>query len=353
MKKKIILTIILCSFLFCSCGDKIIYESDELTTNTENTNYFKSNKEQYNIALITDYNGLNDKSINDLGLKGLERAYKDLNISKSLIETNSIEKYRESILEAINSNMDLIIPIGKSYENIINEMAKKYDNQKFLVIDYEVNLSNVKMVYFREEETMFLFGITAAVKTKNNEILYLDKEGINSDKLYYSFLTGVKEINKDINVERLKIDDKISKDDFQSLLNNEMRKKYDVVVDYFSLFLESLEYISTKNDIYIMYGDSDLYNMSNWLCKSNKLFDEIIYNTSKELINESFEGGYKTVGLKDKGMNFIYNSKALSDIKRKKIDKYIDFIDGKYFTFIPTNEDEFIEFKIPRNFYLE
>jgi basic membrane protein A len=70
-----------------------------------------------------------------------------------------------------------------------------------------------------------------------------------------------------------------------------------------------------------------------------KQVDEIIYKTIKNFLDDKFSGGLKTLGLKDKGVDYVYdkNNKELitkevkdkvEDIRTKIISKEI-IIKGK------------------------
>ncbi|MFW9780052.1 MAG: BMP family protein, partial [Candidatus Heimdallarchaeota archaeon] len=96
---------------------------------------------------------------------------------------------------------DLIIAIGFSSFAGVNESALKHPNQKYMLLDAALNLSNVASTSFLEHEGSFLVGAMAAMTTKTNKTAFLGGEIVPLIKKFQAgYEQGVHYINPDIEI---------------------------------------------------------------------------------------------------------------------------------------------------------
>lgn len=128
------------------------------------------------VGLVTDIGGIDDKSFNQGTWDGL-RQYGRENGAKEGVEV----KYLQSTAEADyvpnlstfgDEKLDLIVAPGFLFVSAMVEVATRYPQQKFLLIDAVAKdaggklLPNVVNAVFAEHEGSFLVGVAAALKAK-------------------------------------------------------------------------------------------------------------------------------------------------------------------------------------------
>jgi basic membrane protein A len=116
------------------------------------------------IGIIYSESGLSGNSFDDMALEGVKRAAEDFDIVYDEVEPGSV-----SDMEIIQDEMassgeyELIICIGSGQVDGLNNVAATYSDQKFALLDAEVDLDNVASYSFREHEATFIVGALAAL----------------------------------------------------------------------------------------------------------------------------------------------------------------------------------------------
>lgn len=154
------------------------------------------------IGLITDVGGLGDYSFNDSAYEGIMKANKTLNIPVKVVTSSSVDDYEENFDTLSQQHYDIIIALGYSMEEALQEAALKHPEIKFVLIDGVVDLPNVLSITFREEEGAFLAGVLASTLTKKGKVGFLG--GVKSsliDKFEAGYRAGVLAVNPKIKVE--------------------------------------------------------------------------------------------------------------------------------------------------------
>lgn len=138
------------------------------------------NGKPYKVALIIAQGGLGDQSYNDLANAGLQAAAHDYtNLTVQPIQSSDIVNQGASILQqSANNKFDLVINLEFSLSDALNQIAPKFPNTQFAMVNLEVKQPNVTSVLFQEQEGSFLAGALAAMVTKDTSI-----KGINAEKI--------------------------------------------------------------------------------------------------------------------------------------------------------------------------
>ena len=151
--------------------------------------------EKYTIAMVTDVAGVNDQSFNQSAWEGLQRAEKELGVEVKYLESKQDADYTTNIETLVDEEVDLILGVGAKLAPTIEEAAKNYPEQKFLMVDetYENIPSNVKSVLFDAEQSAYLVGLIAGKMSETKNVGFiggLDIPVINTFK--YGYMAGVK-----------------------------------------------------------------------------------------------------------------------------------------------------------------
>ncbi|MGE5553880.1 MAG: BMP family lipoprotein [Betaproteobacteria bacterium] len=151
---------------------------------------------KYKIAMVTDIGGLGDQSFNDAAYRGLQRAGKELGMEIKVVESKKMDDYETNLSNLADQKYDEVWAIGFLMADALKNVAKRYPNTRFGIIDAVVDAPNVMSVVFKEEEGSFLQGVLAAKMTKTNVIGYIGgMEFPLIIKFESGFIAGVKAVN--------------------------------------------------------------------------------------------------------------------------------------------------------------
>ena len=163
------------------------------------------------VGLAYDIGGRGDKSFNDAAAAGLEKAESTLGISASNVkelsaragETDSDRAQRLELLA--KAGYSPIVAVGFNYAKALGEVAPKYPNVKFAIVDGttdDVKGDNITNLVFAEEQGSYLVGAAAALKTKTGHVGFVG--GCLTpliQKFQAGYLAGAKKIKADIKVD--------------------------------------------------------------------------------------------------------------------------------------------------------
>jgi basic membrane protein A len=149
------------------------------------------------VAIVFDKGGVGDKSFNDSADRGRARAETELGIKSKTVASRSSADYKTNLEELARAGYKLIFAIGGDMQTSLEEVAPKYPDTKFAIIDGESKGNkNVIGVRFKEEEGSFLCGVVAGLMTKSNKVGFVGGRKIPLiEKFEYGFRAGVYAVN--------------------------------------------------------------------------------------------------------------------------------------------------------------
>jgi basic membrane protein A len=129
------------------------------------------------ICLVTDTQGIQDRSFNATAWKGVMDAEQELGITGVYLESPDNTYYEPNIQAFIDGGCDLIITVGYLIGDATKKAALENPNQLFAIVDYDfvdlsqtppadVTYANVKELTFKTDEAAFLAGYLAAGVTR-------------------------------------------------------------------------------------------------------------------------------------------------------------------------------------------
>ena len=153
------------------------------------------------VAIVYSTGGKGDKSFNDSAFRGLQQAQKELGITFKEYEPKDATAEAENVLRqfAESGEHDLIIGVGFTMKDAVATVAAAFPDQKFAMVDDEVDLPNVASLKFKEHEGSFLVGALAAMMSKTNTVGFVG--GLESpviEKFQAGFEQGAKYVNPNI-----------------------------------------------------------------------------------------------------------------------------------------------------------
>lgn len=264
-----------------------------------NTNNNTSNNGEYSIAMITDVAGVNDHSFNQSAWEGLEKAKKDLGVEVKYLESKQDADYSTNVETLIDEEVDLIIGVGSKLAPTIEQAAKDYPDQKFVIVDetYEKIPSNVETVLFKAEQSAYLVGLIAGKMTKTNDVGFIggmDISVINTFK--YGYMAGVKTANSKCKLQSQYANSFTDQAKGKAIANQMISNGTDIIfIAGGDVGTGAIEAIKEANK-YAIGVDRDQSDLApdNVLTSAIKRVDIGVYETVKSFIEGKFEGGSST-----------------------------------------------------------
>ncbi|QWW20608.1 BMP family ABC transporter substrate-binding protein [Schaalia sp. 19OD2882] len=150
-------------------------------------------------CMVSDAGGFDDKSFNQSGKEGLEKAKAELGVEVAYSESKSDADFQPNIAAQIQEGCNLIIGVGFLMANSMNEAALANPNVKFALVDaaFADNPANSKALLFNTAEAGFLAGYAAAGTTTSGTVgTFLGKKIPSTAIFSDGFADGVAKYNE-------------------------------------------------------------------------------------------------------------------------------------------------------------
>lgn len=124
--------------------------------------------------LLTDATGIDDKSFNAAGWRGILNYYGDTWEAQKgkgrlydFMTAQTQDMYVPNLKQVSDEKYGLIITTGFTWADALGQVAKLYPEQKYLIVDVDwVNNPNIMQVTFSEHQGSYLVGVAAALKAQ-------------------------------------------------------------------------------------------------------------------------------------------------------------------------------------------
>ena len=155
----------------------------------------------FQVGLVLDKGGRDDKSFNAAAYRGALEAEKKFGVKIKVLEGRDDNSSEPMLRSLAQKKFDLIIAVGFSQGEAVKKIASQYKDGKFVIVDSEVNLPNVKSVLFEEHEGSFLVGAIAALKSKTGKVGFIGGMDIPLIRRFLmGYEAGVMHVNKNAKV---------------------------------------------------------------------------------------------------------------------------------------------------------
>lgn len=261
-------------------------------------------------CMVSDSGGFDDRSFNESGYAGMERAQSELGVSIDTAESTSDTDYIPNINNMVQGGCDLVIGVGYLMADAMVEAAEANPDIMFALIDdsFESSAGNAKALLFNTAEASFLAGYLAAGMTNTGVVgtyvgMNLPSTAIFSD----GYVDGVAEYNEahGTSVQVLGWDkeaqDGMISGDFEdqtagrNLTQNLMEQDADVIMPVAGpVGLGTLAAAQeADNGTMVIWVDSDGYESTpeygNVLLTSvMKAIENAVYDTIESVVNGTF-----------------------------------------------------------------
>lgn len=130
------------------------------------------------VRLLTDANGVDDKSFNASAWQGVLDFYGDTwssprqrDISYDWVTAQNHDMFLPNLRQATDEGYDLIIVTGFLWASSLNTVASGNPHQKYMIVDVGMVQPNVMSAVYAEHEGSYLVGAAAALKALEDGIV--------------------------------------------------------------------------------------------------------------------------------------------------------------------------------------
>lgn len=266
-----------------------------------------------------------DGAFIDAARIGAERAEKDFGVQYKEFRLRSRDNVFESIDKLAQKGYSPIISVGYQSVLPVLQLAEKYPNTKFSVIDGLVPplFSNVQSITFKDHEGSFLVGMIAAYTTKTNKVGFIGGMDITLIRNFaYGYTQGVHYVNPKINVVTDMIgDDNLAWSDEKTAYKLAMSQYTDNADVIFAAAggagLGVLKAAAKSHQLAIGVDANQNGLFPGYILTSMvKRVDVAVYKTLENIHEGKWEHGIQYLGLKDGALDFSidkYNHMLISD----------------------------------------
>jgi basic membrane protein A len=304
------------TFLFSACAQT----PKETAAPTDAGGQAEATAVPFRVGLIVATGGLGDRSFNDSGYAGVERAQKELGIEFDYVEPKEIAEY-ESHERAFaqKGTYDLIVGLGFDQADSMKKVAAEFPNQKWLMIDGAIEgMDNVRSVTFKDWEKTFLIGGAAAQLTtlplpKGDADCLLGGVGGMDIPLIRAFAAGysagARYINPDCKIILNYVGGWADPAKGKEIALSMYDQKADIVYAFAGGSGLGVFEAAKDRDKYAIGTDvnQNYIDPDHIILSAQRYLDNVIYDTIKDLMGGKFEAGYHQLGLKENAVGYTFD----------------------------------------------
>jgi len=151
------------------------------------------------VGLQLSVGGLGDQSFNDSAYAGLEEASHLYDIEFETATWQNPELNKVTLENWVKAGFDLIIAAGYGNAPTVAEVAAKYPDSRFALVDVAAEGSNIWSATYREYEGDFVVGVLAALVTQTRIVGFMGG-GVTPivRRIELGFAQGVRNVDSSI-----------------------------------------------------------------------------------------------------------------------------------------------------------
>lgn len=278
-------------------------------------------------VVVTDAGGIDDQSFNASAWAGLQKAKAEGGIEARFIESKEQSDYKINLSTMAEQGYDLVFAVGFLMEDALKEVAPRYPNTKFAIIDGSApNLPNCVSLKFREEEGSFLAGYLAGKMTKTGALGFVGGMDVPIIKKFEcGFIAGARTARPDIRVIIKHVGNWTDVAKGKELAQDAIHKGADILFAAAGKGgLGALDAISEKGPGYYGIGvdaDQDHIHKGRILTSMMKGVDMAVYTTTRELKAGRWKSGEHVFGVKEGGVHLSPMKYTKQDVPPEVLNK--------------------------------
>lgn len=286
----------------------------------------------FSAALVTDVGGVDDKSFNQSAWEGLKAWGEEHGLEKGegydYAQSDTDADYIPNLQQIVRADYDLIYGIGFKLKPAVTDIAKQYPDKHFGIVDEVIDMDNVVSIGFADNESAFLVGVAAAMKTNTDKLGFIGgaESGI-IEAFEVGFRAGAKSVNPDIDIN-VQYAGGFDKADEGKLIASSMYNEDRDIIFHAAggtgngLFNQAkdLKKNDPEREIWAIGVDRDQYDEGNigdnniTLTSAVKRVDNAVQEVNNMAMDGEFPGGEQLVfDLESKGVGYTTTNEAMTD----------------------------------------
>lgn len=302
------------------------------------------------VFVVTDQ--LGDKSFNDSAAEGTKRIAEKLGYKTKIMEIGRDQtKWEPTILDLSESGEYTAIFLnGSGTQEIVEELASQYPNQKYVLFDASIeegSNDNVYAIAYKQNEGSYLGGVLAAlVTTSDMEYANPDKKigfiGGDSGPIISDFLVGyiegAKSVEPEIKVYVSYVGSWVDTAKAKELANAQFNQGVDIIFPAAMTAGLGVVEAAAEQNKYIIGVDSDQATLLGETDekKANVILTSVIKEVGESLFRyaekvgkgEDKYGTTDVLGIKEKSTGIVVNKYYEKNVPQEIRDKVSEASDG-------------------------
>ncbi len=312
----------------------------------------------FKACMVSDAGGFDDKSFNQAGFEGLQRAKDELGVEVASVESSADTDYTPNIDSLVAENCDLIIGVGFLLEDPIQTAAEANPDIEFALVDSAfsdadfnpVTVENAKPILFDTAQAAYLAGYVAASQSTTGKVATFGGIQIPSVTIFMDgFADGVAKFNEDTggSVALLGWDKAAqsgvfagnfdSQDDGKNIGQSLIDQGADVIMPVAGpVGLGTASVAQTAGNVSIVGVDADWFETTEYgpivLTSVMKEIGPAVFDTISEAVDGNFSSDPYVGTLENEGLGLApfhdFDSKVSDDVKAKVEELKASIISG-------------------------
>lgn len=290
------------------------------------------------VAIVFATGGLGDKSFNDAAMQGIKQAITKYGIEYDYAEPKAITEYHTYLSQfAATRRYDLIISIGFDQADALGNVAERFKEQKFAIVDMVVDKPNVASYIYKEQERGFLIGYAASLMTSRGNDNRINRDKVIGviggmkipliDANIAGFISGAKHADPAVKVLHSYVGHWADPAKGKELTISMFEQGADIVWGAAGRSGLGVIYAAREKNRYAIGADADQGYLApkNVLTNGMKFVNNTVEIAIEKVVNNVFEGGIHLLGVKENALGYSLNLlpkdvlEKLEQVKRKLI----------------------------------
>ncbi|TVR86711.1 MAG: BMP family ABC transporter substrate-binding protein [Spirochaetaceae bacterium] len=281
------------------------------------------------IAVVFATGGLGDQSFNDAAFRGMQQAGERFGIEYDYAEPSAVADY-DSFLDqfAASGRYALIVSIGFDQADALGDVASRYPEQQFAIVDMVVDAPNVASFVYAEQERGFLMGVAAALATQDADDPMTNSQkriGVIGgmqipliDANIAGYIAGAKWVDRDVQVSHSYVGDWADPARGKELAISMIENGVDVVWGAAGRSGLGVLDAAREQGVYGMGADSEQDHVApgHILTNGLKLVDETVLIAVEQVLADNFQPGIQVLGVADGALGYSESLLSAAIIER-------------------------------------
>ena len=280
-----------------------------------------------NVGMLLGSGGLGDRAFNDSAYAGLQAAQKKFNIRFEAIPYMTEDANLDGLRRMSRQGYDLIIDIGSGKADTIGTLAKEFPECKFALVDATLaeDQDNVTSIVWREQEGDFLMGVLAAQLTHSKQAGFIGGTDIAiTRRIESGFRQGVAYQDGSVSVVANLAGTWSDPEAGKTLARQQYQAGVDVIYQAAGRTgLGVIEAAKEANQLTLgTSGDQRYLAPDNMVGNRPKRVDAAVLMLVEEMLQEKFQPGLRSLGLKEGGLALgPFNEKLVTAAMLKRLEE--------------------------------